>query len=222
MRPLTACVVALLLTGGVPHVRAAEEAESETDWPSTIMRLRRQLFSQPRYAPARQALATAYNNHGVSLSEQGEFTLAAKQLKEAFKLDEDNLQIQVNLSAVYLQQANEATLVLPKIESAVGVRNAESIMDVEGVDGIVFGPGDLSVKMGFHGQWEHPEVLASMEGVVQGALARGLAVEPPIMPTDRAAYKRELERGIRIFGAMRRSEYDLLKEAANNVMAVYL
>ena len=129
----------------------------------------------------------------------------------------DNIEV-----ARYCREANEATLVLPKIESAVGVRNAESIMDVEGVDGIVFGPGDLSVKMGFHGQWEHPEVLAAMEGVVQGALARGLAVEPPIMPTDRAAYERELERGIRIFGAMRRSEYDLLKEAANNVMAVYL
>ena len=42
------------------------------------------------------------------------------------------------------------------------------------------------------------------------------------MPADKAAYERELERGIRIFGAMRRSEYDLLKEAATSVMAVYL
>ena len=42
------------------------------------------------------------------------------------------------------------------------------------------------------------------------------------MPTDRAAYERELERGVRIFGVMRRSEHDLLREAANNVMAVYL
>ena len=122
----------------------------------------------------------------------------------------------------YCREANEATLVLPKIESAVGVRNAEAIMDVKGVDGIVFGPGDLSVKMGFHGQWEHPEVLAAMEGVVQGALARGLAVEPPIMPTDKAAYRRELARGVRIFGAMRRSEWNLMKEAANNLMAIYL
>ena len=121
----------------------------------------------------------------------------------------------------YCREANEATLVLPKIESAVGVRNAEAIMEVEGVDGIVFGPGDLSVKMGFHGQWEHPEVLAAMEGVVQGALARGLAVEPPIMPTDKAAYKRDLDRGVRIFGAMRRSEWDLMKEAANNLMEIY-
>ena len=123
--------------------------------------------------------------------------------------------------ARYCLEANEATLVLPKIESAVGVRNAEAIMDVTGVDGIVFGPGDLSAKMGLHGQWEHPDVLAAIEGVVQGALARGLAVEPPTMPADRAQYERELARGVRIFGATRRSEYDLLMEAAGNVMAVY-
>jgi 2-keto-3-deoxy-L-rhamnonate aldolase RhmA len=99
----------------------------------------------------------------------------------------------------------------------------EYAADMSVVDrAIVFGPGDLSVKMGFHGEWEHPEVLAAIESVVQGARARELAVEPPVMPTDRAAYERELERGVRMFGAMRRSEYDLLKEAADKVMAVYL
>ena len=123
--------------------------------------------------------------------------------------------------ARYCRESNDATLVLPKIESPQGVRNAEAIMDVEGIDGVVFGPGDLSAKMGLHGEWQHPEVLAAIESVVKIALARGLAVEPPIMPADKASYERELERGIRIFGATRRSEYDLLKEAAMNVMAVY-
>ena len=123
--------------------------------------------------------------------------------------------------ARYCRESNEATLVLPKIESPAGVRNAEAIMDVRGVDGIVFGPGDLAVKMGLHGQWEHPEVLGALEGVVQAALERGLAVEPPVMPVDRASYEREVERGVRIFGATRRSEYDLLREAAEAVMAPY-
>ena len=123
--------------------------------------------------------------------------------------------------ARYCRESNEATLILPKIESPTGVRNAEAIMDVEGVDGVVFGPGDLSAKMGLHGEWEHPEVLAALEGVVSTALDRGLAVEPPVMPADRASYEREVERGIRIFGATRRSEYDLLREAAEAVMVPY-
>ena len=124
-------------------------------------------------------------------------------------------------AARYCRESNEATLVLPKIESPAGVRNAEAIMDVEGVDGVVFGPGDLAAKMGLHGQWEHPEVLKSIDGVVQAALDRGLAVEPPVMPADRASYQREVARGVRIFGATRRSEYDLLREAAEAVMAPY-
>jgi hypothetical protein len=60
-----------------------------------------------------------------------------------------------------------------------------------------------------------------MEGVARAALARGLAVEPPIMPVDKAAYQRDVKRGIRIFGATRRSEYDLLREAVGNAMEVY-
>ena len=123
--------------------------------------------------------------------------------------------------ARYCREANEATLILPKIESPTGVRNAEEIMSVEGIDGVIFGPGDLSAKMGFHGQMQHPEVLAAIESVVEIALARGLAVEPPVMPTDKASYDRELQRGVRIFGAMRHSEYSLLREAAKSVMAVY-
>ena len=124
--------------------------------------------------------------------------------------------------ARYCKEANEAMLVLPKIESTKGVRNADAMMSVEGVDGIVFGPGDLAADMGLHGQWEHPEVLGAMESVIELALARGLAVEPAIIPQDRASYERDLERGIRIFGAMRRSEYDLLKEAAKSAIAPYL
>ena len=111
-------------------------------------------------------------------------------------------------------------MALLKVESRKAVENAEAMMSVEGVDGIVFGPGDLSADMGLHGQWEHPRVLAAMEGVIELALARGLAVEPTIMP-DRAGYRRQLQRGIQIFGPMGRSEYDLLKEAAQNAIAPY-
>ena len=123
--------------------------------------------------------------------------------------------------ARYCREANQATLVLPKIESPIGVENAGAMMDVEGIDGVVFGPGDLSAKMGLPGQWEHPEVLAAINSVVDAAIARGLAVEPPAMPADRVAYERELIRGARIFGATRQTEYDLYRDALQRVLAVY-
>ncbi len=123
--------------------------------------------------------------------------------------------------ARYCREANEAMLVLPKIESPLGVENAGAMMDVDGVDGIVFGPGDLSAKMGFHGEWEHPEVLAAINSVLDAAIKRGKAVEPPVMPTDASAYRQDLIRGARIFGATRQTEYDLLRGAAAQVLDVY-
>ena len=123
--------------------------------------------------------------------------------------------------ARYCREANEAILVLPKIESPLGVKNAVAMMDVEGVDGVVFGPGDLSAKMGYPGQWEHPEVLAAIRSVVDAAITRGLAVEPPVMPADRSNYERELARGALIFGATRLTEYDLYRDALSRVLAAY-
>ena len=123
--------------------------------------------------------------------------------------------------ARYCREANEATLVLPKIESPLGVENAGAMMDVDGVDGVVFGPGDLSAKMGFHGEWENPEVLAAINSVVDAAIARGKAVEPPVMPSNNFEYGRDLNRGARIFGPTRQTEYDLLRDAANRVLDVY-
>ena len=122
--------------------------------------------------------------------------------------------------ARYCREANDATLVILKVESRLGVENAEAMMSIDGVGGVVFGPGDLAADMGLHDQWEHPKVLAAIESVIEIALARGIAVEPPIMP-DKEGYRRELERGCLIFGAMRTSEYALFREAALNAIAPY-
>ncbi len=123
--------------------------------------------------------------------------------------------------ARYCREANDSILVLPKIESPLGVENAGAMLDVEGVDGAVFGPGDLSAKMGRHGEWEHPDVLAAINIVVDAAIARGKAVEPPIMPTDKTAFNRELIRGARIFGATRETEYDHYRNALERILSTY-
>ena len=123
--------------------------------------------------------------------------------------------------ARYCDEANAATLLMLKIESRRGVENAEAMMSNEWVDAIVFGPGDLAADMGLHGQWEHPDVLAAMERVIDQALARGIAVEAATGAPDRATYQRQRERGIQIFGPTRRTEYDLLREAALNAIAPF-
>jgi 2-keto-3-deoxy-L-rhamnonate aldolase RhmA len=48
----------------------------------------------------------------------------------------------------YFQHAAENILVLPQIETAQAVENAEAIAAVEGVDALLIGPADLSINLG--------------------------------------------------------------------------
>ena len=124
-------------------------------------------------------------------------------------------------AARYCKEANKATLLTLKIESWRGVENAEAMLSNEWVDAVVFGPGDLAAKMGFHGEWEHPEVVAAMEHVIEIALSRNLPVEPAVYPKDRREYQRQRERGIQLFGSFRSPEYSLLRQAASQAMSIY-
>ena len=124
-------------------------------------------------------------------------------------------------AARYCEEANEATSLILKIESWRGVENAEAMLSNEWVDAVVFGPGDLAAKMGFHGEWEHPQVVAAMEHVIEIALSRDLPVEPAIYPKNRTEYQQQRERGIQLFGSFRSPEYGLLREAASQAMSIY-
>ena len=114
----------------------------------------------------------------------------------------------------YCDAANDATLLLLKIESRLGLENAEEMLSNEWVDGLVFGPGDLSADMGLHGQQDHPDLIDAMEAVADIALRKGKAVEAPVYATGPDEFKLQRERGFQIFGPIRTTEYDLLRKAA--------
>jgi 2-keto-3-deoxy-L-rhamnonate aldolase RhmA len=80
-----------------------------------------------------------------------------------------------DLSA-YLRDANRSTAVLAMIETAAGVENAAEIAAVEGVDGIVVGPLDLSGDLGVLGEMSHPAVEGAFERVIDAAGAAGKKV----------------------------------------------
>ena len=124
-------------------------------------------------------------------------------------------------SAAYRADANAATCVILKIESALGIENAEALMAVDGVDAIVFGPGDLAADMATPGGWDDPALLAAMEGVVESALAKGVAVEAAVGPRDGAEYEAMRARGIQIFGPARMTEYDHLRAGATLALAPF-
>jgi 2-keto-3-deoxy-L-rhamnonate aldolase RhmA len=76
----------------------------------------------------------------------------------------------------YLAQANARVAVLAMIEDGTGVESAAEIAAVEGLDGVVIGPFDLSADLGLLGQLEHPTVQAAFDHVIDSCVAAGTKV----------------------------------------------
>lgn len=67
----------------------------------------------------------------------------------------------------YIHVASDAICLLVQAETPLALQNLSAIAHTEGVDGVFFGPADLSATMGYPGQPGHP--------VVQKALLEGIS-----------------------------------------------
>ncbi len=106
-RGLWVIVLAMMVAGG--RVRAADNTDDKTiDWPTVISKLHQEMYQRSGNAQTRQQLAVAYNNYGVSLGDQSQWSLATEQFEEAMRLDTGNERFKVNLSRLYLKQAHMA------------------------------------------------------------------------------------------------------------------
>jgi 2-keto-3-deoxy-L-rhamnonate aldolase RhmA len=65
----------------------------------------------------------------------------------------------------YLKWQEERSIVIVQIEHIDAVNNIEEILSVEGVDGYIIGPYDLSGSMGIPGEFNHKNLLNAMEHV---------------------------------------------------------
>jgi 2-keto-3-deoxy-L-rhamnonate aldolase RhmA len=70
-----------------------------------------------------------------------------------------------------LREANDRTLVIALIETAIGIANAEAIMAVDGIDIGWLGHFDLTNSMGIPGQFEHPDFLAAVDRLIAACRA---------------------------------------------------
>lgn len=74
----------------------------------------------------------------------------------------------------YIASANEQVAVIVQAESAVAVRNIESIIKVPGIDAVFVGPYDLSSSLGKAGQLTHPGVTGAIDIVRKSCLDAGV------------------------------------------------
>ena len=85
----------------------------------------------------------------------------------------------------YLDWVNKEPVVIVQVEHIEAVNNLEAILSVDGVDGFIVGPYDLSGSLGIPGQFDHPLMKETMEKIRSVGLTSGKAsgihiVEPNI------------------------------------------
>jgi 4-hydroxy-2-oxoheptanedioate aldolase len=73
----------------------------------------------------------------------------------------------------YLKSPREGTSLIVIIESALGVANAEDILAVEGVDGAIIGPADLSADLGCTGDFSRPVYTEAIIYIERAAATQG-------------------------------------------------
>ena len=88
--------------------------------------------------------------------------------------------------------AKELCLLL-QVETLQGLENLEAIANVDGVDGVFIGPGDLSAALGHLGNPKHPDVLKVIDDAIARIKACGKA--PGILTGDEALAKHYVAQG---------------------------
>jgi 4-hydroxy-2-oxoheptanedioate aldolase len=76
----------------------------------------------------------------------------------------------------YVANANATCLALAQIETRQAMENLDSIMAVQGLDGVYVGPSDLAFDHGFAPEFdsERPETLALYDRIITAAKAHGI------------------------------------------------
>jgi 2-dehydro-3-deoxyglucarate aldolase len=120
----------------------------------------------------------------------------------------------------YLSWVNKETVVIVQVEHGDAVKNLEAILSVEGVDGYIVGPYDLSGSLGVPGQFDHPLMLDTMDRIREVGEASGKAPGIHVVEPDPEQLQKRVDQGyvfvaysvdIRMFDCSCRKALDVIK-----------
>ena len=81
--------------------------------------------------------------------------------------------------AHYISQANQHRFVGVQIEDPEPLDELDAIAALDGIDMLLFGPGDFSHGIGAPGQWDHPALLDARRRVAEAAVRHGKVAGMP-------------------------------------------
>jgi 4-hydroxy-2-oxoheptanedioate aldolase len=111
----------------------------------------------------------------------------------------------------------EEICILAQPETRSSLENLEALAAVDGIDGLFFGPGDLSADMGFLHQASHPTVVEALESAGKRVRAAGKAAG--IICTNEALTRRYIEIGFNVVAVD--SDQGILVRGADQLAAKF-
>jgi 2-keto-3-deoxy-L-rhamnonate aldolase RhmA len=115
---------------------------------------------------------------------------------------------------------HQDAIVAIMVERKSAVENLETILAVEGIDMVQFGPSDYSVSIGVPGERNHPKVREAELKTIKTALDRGIPPRAEI--SDPQSADRYIRLGVKDFSLHTdiRVLYDWLKENGNELRKI--
>jgi 2-keto-3-deoxy-L-rhamnonate aldolase RhmA len=97
----------------------------------------------------------------------------------------------------YRQWLHQVSVVIVQVEHIEAVNNLETILSVEGVDGFIVGPYDLSGSLGVPGQFDHPSMAEAMDRIKSVGIASGKAFGIHVIEPDIEELRQRVDEGFR-------------------------
>jgi len=112
----------------------------------------------------------------------------------------------------YKKYVNEELVIIAQIEHINAVNNIDEILKVDGIDGTIIGPYDLSSSLGYPGELEKDEVKIAVQKVLEACKKYNIPSGFHIVDTNVEKLKQKISQGCTFLAYA--IDYFFLKDAA--------
>ena len=95
----------------------------------------------------------------------------------------------------YKKWVDEELIIIAQIEHIDAVHNIDAILQVEGIDGTIIGPYDLSGSMGYPGEFEREDVKDAVQKVLERCRVHNVSSGFHVVDTDPGKLQEKIEQG---------------------------
>ena len=95
----------------------------------------------------------------------------------------------------YLNWQVDGPVVIAQIENIEAIENLEEIFNVNGLDGFLIGPYDLSCSMGIPGEFNNPEFIEILNKILDVGRKSGIAIGTHIVEPDLNLLEDSIKKG---------------------------